>query len=60
MINKDIKELILKETNLNKALHMLEPYKDLTWDEDIIRHLQEITPDDEVPISDFSYTRRIK
>lgn len=58
MLDKEIKEKILKEKNLNKALKILEPYKNLTWDQDIIEHLQEITPRDDIPIDDFSYMRK--
>lgn len=58
MLDKEIKEKILKERNLDKALKMLEPYKNLTWGKDIIEHLQEITPRDDIPIDDFSYIRK--
>lgn len=57
MISKDIKEKVMKETNLDKALEILRPYKDEKWDEEIIKHLQEITPDDEIGIETFSYLR---
>ena len=58
MLNKDIKNMVLKEKKLDNALKILEPYKDLIWNQDIIDHLQKITPNDEIPIDDFSYMRK--
>lgn len=57
MLTKEIKEKILKENNLENALEILKEYKDEKWDNDIIQHLQRITPDDDIPIDDFSYVR---
>ena len=58
MLNKDIKSKVLKEKKLDNALKILGPYKNLAWDKEIIEHLQKITPNDEIPIDDFSYMRK--
>ncbi len=58
MLNKEIEDKILKETNLENALKILEPYKNEKWNDKIIKHLQSITPNDEIPIGDFSYIRK--
>lgn len=58
MLNKEIEDKILKETNLESALKILEPYKNEKWSNKIIKHLQSITPNDEIPIGDFSYIRK--
>lgn len=60
MINKKIKEKVLNETNLDIALEILKPYRGEKWDKEIIKHLQDITPDDEIPIDSFSYIRPTK
>lgn len=60
MISKDIKEKVIKETNLDKALEILRPYQEENWDEDIMKHIQEITPNDEVGMDTFSYLRPSK
>ena len=60
MISKELKEKILKEKKLDKALEILKPYKGEKWDEEIINHLQDIVPEDEVPIDSFSYLRPTK
>lgn len=57
MISDEIKEKVLKEKNLNIVLKILEPYKGQQWDEEIMKHIQEITPDDEIGIDTFSYLR---
>ena len=60
MLNKEIKEKILKEDDLDEALKILKPYQNEQIDNEIIEHLQKITPDDEIPIDSFSYLRPIK
>ena len=60
MISKELKEIELKEKNLDKALEILKPYKEEKWDEEIIKHLQNVVPKDEVPIDSFSYLRPTK
>lgn len=60
MISKEVKEKILKETNLDKVLEILKPYVGQNWDEEIMEHIQEIIPEDEVPIDSFSYIRPTK
>ncbi len=57
MISKDIKEKVMEETNLDRALEILRPHQNEKWDEDIMKHIQEITPDDEIGIDTFSYLR---
>lgn len=57
MISKEVKDKVMKEKDLDKALEILKPYKDEKWEEEIIKHLQDITPDDEIPIDSFSYIR---
>lgn len=58
MLNRKIKEKILRENNLEKALEILSPYKDKKWGKEIVTHLQNITPDDDNQIADFSYQRK--
>lgn len=59
MINKKIKESVLKESDLDIALEILRPYENEKWGNKIISHLQEITPrEEEYSISDFSYQRK--
>jgi len=60
MISKDIKEKVMKETNLYQALEILRPYKNEEWEEEIVKHLQNITPNDEIGIDTFSYLRPSK
>lgn len=60
MLNKEIKEKILKEDDLDEALKILKPYQNEQIDDEIIKHLQKITPDDEISIDSFSYLRPIK
>lgn len=57
MISKELKEQVLKEKNLDKALEILKPYKDEKWDEEIIKHIQNIIPDDGPQIDEFCYIR---
>lgn len=58
MLSKQIKDKVLKEINIDKALEILKEYKNEQWDNEIIKHLQDITPNDEIPIDDFSYIRK--
>ena len=60
MLSKEIKAKILNEKNIDKALNILRENKIEELDEDIIKHLQEITPKDEIPIGEFSYIRKNK
>lgn len=60
MLSKEIKEKVLKEKNLDKALEILKPYKNEKWDEETIKHLQNIIPDDGPQINDFCYLRPTK
>lgn len=58
MISKELKEKVLKEENLDIALELLRDFQNEKWDEDIIKHLQEITQEDDDPIDNFSYHRK--
>lgn len=60
MLSKEIKTKILSEKNIDKALNILRENKIEELDEEIIKHLQEITPEDEIPIGEFSYIRKNK
>lgn len=60
MINKELKEKVLKETELDIALDLLKDFQNEEWDKEIIKHLQNITPKDEDPINNFSYHRKDK
>ena len=60
MLNEEIKTKILNEINIDKALSILRENKIEELDEDIIKHLQEITPKDEITIGEFSYIRKNK
>lgn len=60
MLSKEIKTKILNETDIDKALNILRENKIEELDEDIIKHLREITPKDEIPIDEFSYIRKNK
>lgn len=57
MISKEIKDKIMNETDLDKVLEILKPYKGQDWDDEIMEHIQKITPEDEHPIGEFSYIR---
>lgn len=57
MLDKDVKRKVLEEKDLNEALEILKPYNGENWDNEIMEHLQRITPDDEIPIDSFSYIR---
>lgn len=58
MISKELKEKVLKENKLDVALHLLKDFQNEKWDDDIIKHLQEITPEDDDPINNYSYQRK--
>lgn len=60
MLSKEIKTKILNENDIDKALNILRENKIEELDEDIIKHLQEITPEDEISIGEFSYIRKNK
>ena len=60
MLSKEIKTKILNENDIDKALNILCENKIEELDEDIIKHLQEITPEDEISIGEFSYIRKNK
>lgn len=60
MLNKEIKTKILNENDIDRALNILRENKIEELDEDIIKHLQEITPKDEISIGEFSYIRKNK
>lgn len=60
MITNKLREKILNEQNLDKVLEKLKPYLGEDWDQEIMQHIQEITPNDEIPIDSFSYIRKIK
>lgn len=60
MLNKKIKEKVLKEKDLKKVLEILKPYNGEKWDKEIMAHIQNITPEDEIPIDSFSYLRPTK
>lgn len=60
MLSEEIKTKILNEINIDKALNILRENKIEELDEDIIKHLQEITPEDEISIGEFSYIRKNK
>lgn len=57
MISKELKEKVLNQNNLETALDILKPYKDEKWDDEIIKHLQNIVPEDGPQIDEFSYLR---
>ena len=57
MVSKEIKDKVLKENDLDKAIEILKPYKDEKWDDEIIKHLQSIIPDTKPGIEEFSYIR---
>ena len=54
MITNKLREKILNEQNLYKVLEKLKPYLGEDWDQEIMQHIQEITPNDEIPIDSFS------
>lgn len=58
MLDKKIKEKVLQKKNLEKALDILRQFKVEELDDEIIKHLQDITPEDKIPIEDFSYMRK--
>lgn len=60
MLSEEIKLKILNKTNIDKVLSILRENKIEKLDEDIIKHLQKITPEDDIPISEFSYIRKNK
>lgn len=60
MISKELKKTVLKEKNLDVALELLRSFQNEVWDNDIISHLQKITPKDDDPIDRFSYRRKDK
>ena len=60
MLNKEVKEEILAEEDLDKVLKILEPYEGDNWGPEIMQHIQKITPEDTIPINRFSYIRKNK
>ncbi|MBR3697594.1 MAG: hypothetical protein IKM97_04985 [Clostridia bacterium] len=58
MISKELKEKVLKEKKLDVVLYLLKDFQNEKWDDDIIKHLQEITPEDDDPINNYSYQRK--
>lgn len=60
MLSKEIKAKILNENDIDKALSILRENKIEELDKDIIKHLQAITPKDEIAIGEFSYIRKNK
>lgn len=60
MLSKELKLKILSENNIDIVLRILQENKIEELDKDIIKHMQDITPEDITPISDFSYSRKIK
>lgn len=60
MLSKEIKAKILNENDIEKALNILRENKIEELDEEIIKHLQAITPKDEISIDEFSYIRKNK
>lgn len=58
MLNKEVKLKILQENNLEKVLEILVPYKGQDWGEEIMKHIQKITPNDKNTIDDYSYLRK--
>lgn len=63
MLSKEIKNKILKENDINKALNILKKYEsdssdeEAILDEEVIQHLTNITPGT-MPIEDFGYMRK--
>ena len=60
MLSEEIKAKILNENDIEKALNILRENKIEELDEEIIKHLQAITPKDEISIDEFSYIRKNK
>lgn len=60
MLSKEIKAKILNENDIEKSLNILRENKIEELDEEIIKHLQAITPKDEISIDEFSYIRKNK
>lgn len=58
MISKELREKVLKENNLDVALELLRDFQNEKWGSDILKHLRNITPEDEDPIDTFSYRRK--
>lgn len=60
MLSKELKLKILSENNIDIVLRILQENIIEELDKDIIKHMQDITPEDTTPISDFSYSRKTK